>query len=75
MPSMDGIVSIVQESRFQLTDADGVSHLFLLSHSAGVEPEQLPPLQHEQARIRVRYRATRENLIGFIADRLDRLDR
>jgi hypothetical protein len=75
VPSMDGTVTIVQESRFQLTDTGGVSHLFLLAHGAAVEPEQLPPLQHEQARVRVRYRASGENLIGFVADRLDRLDR
>ncbi len=74
MPSMDGIVTIVQEGRFQLTDLDGVSHLFLLSYGASLEPEELNPLQRDQARIRVRYRPG-ENVIGFVAEQISRLDR
>ena len=52
---MDGVVTVVQESRFQLTDDAGVSHLFLLSHSASAEPDQLPALQQRQSRVRVAY--------------------
>ena len=41
MASMDGVVTIVQEGRFQLTDDAGVTHLFILGHAAAAEPEQL----------------------------------
>ena len=66
MPSMEGVVTIVQEGRFQLVDSDGVAHLFLLGHGAAAEPAQLAPLQHRQARVRVRYRVPR-NIIGLVA--------
>jgi hypothetical protein len=64
--SMDGIVTIVQESRFQLTDDDGVAHLFVLGHASLAEPDQLGPLQARQARVRVRYVVPR-NIIGLVA--------
>jgi hypothetical protein len=60
---MTGVVTIVQEGRFQLTGDDGVSHLFILGHSAAAETEQLTLLQRRQARVRVRYRKA-ANLIG-----------
>jgi hypothetical protein len=64
--TMQGVVTIVQEGRFQMTDDDGVSHLFILSPSAAAEPEQLTALQRRQARVRVRYRPA-SNLIGNTA--------
>jgi hypothetical protein len=64
---MEGIVTIVQEGRFMLTDGNGVSHLFILGHGAGAEPDQLASLQQQQARVRVRYRQAR-NLIGLVAE-------
>jgi len=73
MQSIEGIVTIVQESRFQLLDGEGVSRMFLLSHKAALEPEQLPPLQHEQARIRVDYTAA-HSIIGLLAHSVARLD-
>ncbi len=66
MQSIEGIVMIVQESRFQLTDTKGVSHMFELYHSAAAEPEQLTPLQRDQTRVRVDY-DNGENVIGFVA--------
>ncbi len=74
MKSMEGIVTIVQESRFQLRDLDGVSHQFELSHKASLEPEQLAPLQREQALVRVGYDPG-ENVIGFVARSIARLNR
>ncbi|GJE12442.1 MULTISPECIES: hypothetical protein [Methylobacterium] len=62
----EGVVTIVQESRFQLTDDNGVSHLFLLDRNAAAEPAQLAPLQARQARVRVTYEPAR-NLIGLVA--------
>src|SRR4051794_22050687 len=66
MKRMDGIVTIVQESRFQLTDDNGVSHLFVLGHDSMAEPDQLEPLQRSQARVSVRYTGAR-NAIGLVA--------
>ncbi len=63
---MEGVVTIAQESRFQLTDRHGVGHLFILGHSCGTEPSQLPALQHRQARINVRYKQA-PNMIANIA--------
>ena len=39
MRSMDGIVTIVQEGRFQLTDDAGVSHLCILDRNAAAESD------------------------------------
>ena len=39
--TMCGVVTIVQEGRFQMTDDAGVSHLFILAHTAAAEPQQL----------------------------------
>lgn len=74
MQSIQGIVTIVQEGRFQVVDADGVGHHFLLSHNAAVEPEQLPPLQREQALVRVSFKPAAD-VIGHVAERIDLLDR
>ena len=66
MNSMDGVVTIVQESRFQLTDDRGVSHLFVLGPNSFAEPDQLEPLARQQTRIRVRY-SDATDTIGFVA--------
>ena len=66
MNVMEGVVTLAQESRFQLTDDRGVSHLFILSHDAAAEPDQLAPLSRQQARVRVRYTRP-ENIIGLVA--------
>jgi hypothetical protein len=71
--AMDGTVIIVQESRLQLTDDDGVSHLFILGSGAAAEPAQLQALQRRQARVRVRYRAA-SNVIGNIVSSISPLD-
>ena len=64
--SMEGVVTVVQESRFQLTDDRGVSHLFVLSANAAAEADQLAPLQRRQARVRVHYSAA-QNVIGNVS--------
>ncbi len=66
MDVMEGVVTVAQESRFQLTDDQGVSHLFVLGHDASAEPDQLAPLSRGQVRVRVRYTRP-ENLIGLVA--------
>jgi len=74
MRSIEGLVIIVQEGRFQLVDDAGVAHLFLLGHAASADPEQLAPLQRKQARVRVTYRPVKR-LIAHVAERLVLLDR
>jgi hypothetical protein len=69
MQSVDGMVTIVQEGRFQLIDDDGVGHLFLLGHAAALDPEQLAPLQRDQTRVRVSYRYA-PDLIAHVADKI-----
>ena len=71
MQSIEGIVTIVQESRFQLIDSKGVAHHFLLSHKAALEPQQLAPLQREQAQVRVWFKPA-TGIIGHTADRIAR---
>jgi hypothetical protein len=71
MQQVDGVVTMVQESRFQLLDDDGVSHHFLLGYSAGIEPEQLPSLL--ERRVRVAY-TDPKNLIGHQARKMLLLD-
>jgi hypothetical protein len=66
MPFMEGLVTIVQESRFQLTDDRGVAHLFVLDHGASVEAGELTPLRHHQWRVRVDYHAGND-MIGNVA--------
>lgn len=73
MEAIEGVVTIVQEGRFQLLDRDGVSHLFVLFHSAPLEPEQLSHLQHDQARVRVDYTQAHD-IVGLLARSITRLD-
>jgi hypothetical protein len=74
MQSIEGVVTIVQEGRFQLLDDDGVGHLFLLSYSASAEPEQLGPLLRAQARVRVSYRPAAD-VIGHRAEQIMLMDK
>ena len=70
MPTMEGVITIVQESRFQLTDGNGISHLFMLSHTSMAEPEQLVSLQRDAAHVRVTYSQPR-NIIGMVAKSIE----
>jgi len=64
--TIDGVVTIVQESRFQLVDDGGVGHLLVLGHDSSTEPDQLESLAATQCRVRVRYTQSAE-VIGLIA--------
>ena len=68
--TVEGVVILAQESRFQLTDDAGVSHLFVLSHGAFAEPSDLSILQKEQARVRVRS-SEAPNLKARVAHRIE----
>ena len=73
MAEMEGVVTIVQEGRFQLTDTSGVSHHFVLSRHALAETEQLPRLAHEQSRVRIKYDQAK-GIIALEARRITLLD-
>jgi hypothetical protein len=70
MKHVDGTVLFTQESRFTLETDNGERHLFILSHAAAMEPQQLPPLQHRQAHVRVSYNAG-PDVIANIAHAID----
>ena len=73
MAEMEGVITIVQEGRFQLTDTAGVGHHFVLARLALAETDQLPRLARQQARVRVKYEQA-EGLIAFLAKRIELLD-
>jgi hypothetical protein len=67
---MEGVVTIVQEGRLQLTDDRGVSHLFLLGANGAADTDQLPPLQRRQARVRIHFTPAK-NVIGNLISRIE----
>ena len=69
----EGVLTLVAESRFQVTDAAGVSRLFILGPHAAAETGQLAALQHRQARVRVRHKPAR-NAIAHVATAIFLLD-
>ncbi len=70
MATMDGRITLAQESRFQLTDEAGVGHLFTLGPWCAAEPKQLVPLAESQAPVRVTYKQGKD-VIGYVAQRID----
>ena len=53
--SMTGVLTLVQEERFQLADAARNQRFFTLAHDAPLEAAQLVALRREGARITVHY--------------------
>jgi len=70
MKSVEGVITIVQEGRFQMTDRDGVTRMFVLSPNAAMETEQLVPLGRSQVPVRVTYRSG-DNALAHVATRID----
>ena len=50
-----GTITLIQEERFQLDCDDGIQRLFLLSHKAPLESDELARLKNEGARVEVEY--------------------
>ena len=73
MRTMEGVVTLAQESRFQMMDDDGVGHLFILGHGAAAEPAQLTSLQKRQSRVRVGY-SEASNMIAYTAHSIELCD-
>jgi hypothetical protein len=73
MQSAEGVITLVQEGRFELvTDRGRVMH-FILAHDASLEPQDLPPLQRDQRRVRVDYTEP-TRLIAHVAHALSIAD-
>ena len=72
MNSIEGIVILAQESRFQLLDGDGIGHHFTIGHACSAEPQQISDLQRTQVRVRVHY-VTTKDIIGHTARRIEML--
>ncbi len=66
MQSLDGVITLAQESRFQITDSLGVSHQVVLSPRAAMEPDQLVDLVRSGARVRLGYQTTDE-VVSLVA--------
>lgn len=54
--TVTGVMTLVQERRFQLADDEGRSHLFVLAQEAPLDEPQLQRCADGRTRIRVRYR-------------------
>lgn len=69
MNRVRGTITLVQEERFQLDCDDGVQRLFLLSHKAPLESDELARLKRDGVRVEVLY-DDRPDLIAHTAHRL-----
>lgn len=65
MRTVNGIITLAQEGRFQLVSDEGIARLFMLAHDAPLEPQDLPDLARAKARVTVRY-DERPDLIAAI---------
>ena len=66
MRSAAGVITLVQEQRFQLASDDGSPGLFVLAHGAGIDSEDLQRLSEAGVRVRVQYEDA-PNLIAHVA--------
>jgi hypothetical protein len=68
---MEGVLLLVQEGRFMLETKQGNSHLFILSHSAACEPQQLQAANRKTVRVTGSAAA---DLIGYVAHTVELLE-
>ena len=66
MNRIRGTITLIQEERFQLDCDDGVQRLFLLSHKAPLEGDELARLKRDGVRVEVLY-DDRADLIAHTA--------
>ena len=62
--SLSGIITVVQESRFQLALEGGGTRLFVLAHDAPLDAEELRALQRERVPVEVTFRPSRNLIAG-----------
>jgi hypothetical protein len=73
MKSVEGVIILTQEGRFELVTDRGQVMQFVLAHNAAIEPQDLPPLQRNQRRVRVDYTEP-SRLIAHVAHTLRTAD-
>ncbi len=66
MQRVEGVVTLVQEDRFQLRSTDGRNYLFILSHSSPLGVRDLPAIHRSGATVSVRY-GDDAGIIGHVA--------
>lgn len=64
--TVDGVVTLIQERRFQLVDDGGVAHLFVIAADAPFDATQLEPCAQSARRVRVTSRPA-DGLIARLA--------
>lgn len=69
MKSVEGVINLTQEGRFELVTDRGCVMQFVLAHNASLEPQDLPALQRARRRVRVDYTAA-GHLVGYLAHAL-----
>jgi hypothetical protein len=65
-PVISGVITVVQERRFQLEDDSGVRHLFLLAPDAAAEEHELAQCAARRSPVRVHYREA-PGLVAHVA--------
>jgi hypothetical protein len=68
MQSVTGVITLVQETRFRLVTDQGQGKLFLLSHDAPLEPQDLPDLQRDETRVTVHFTDADDLIAGIAHD-------
>ena len=68
MKRISGVITVIQERRFQLVGDDGPARLFMLAHDAPVDSPDLHPLQREQAHVVVEYEDAPDMIAGIAHD-------
>lgn len=67
MRQATGILTVVQESRFQL-HSDGRSQLFVVDRRASIEPQDLTAMLESNARVTVHYDRAEGRIVGVAHD-------
>lgn len=68
MKTVTGTINFVQEGRFELRSDEGQHKLFILSHHAPLEPQDLPDLQRRKVRVTVRFDEQPGLIAGIVKD-------
>jgi len=66
MAIISGVIALVQEDRFQLVADDGQRRLFLLSHTAPIELEDLQNLERSGRRVTIHYHGSDRLIAGAV---------
>lgn len=60
-----GTATVAQETRLRIVTDDGRSHIMLATPSSGVEADELQRLARSQARVRVRFTRSEQDIAGL----------